>query len=225
VNNIKKCIPLILLVVFTMVVFCFFELEDFIGFKNYLIQITSENIYLAVVVFSFVYIFSVAVSLPIATLLTVTAGFLFGFILGVAIVVISATVGASIIFLIVRYSLGKKNLFDMAKDKSSLKKIQNNIKKNEVNYLLFVRLVPIFPFALVNIAPATIGVKFRTYFWTTLAGITPVTAIYVYLGSQAEQINEINDLFSIEILIVLILLGGLSITPIFLKKHKGKQKK
>ncbi|MCP4354768.1 MAG: hypothetical protein GY793_03890 [Proteobacteria bacterium] len=84
-----------------------------------------------------------------------------------------------------------------------------------------MRLVPLFPFVLINIVSATIGVRFRNYFWATLIGIMPVTAIYTYLGHQAGQAEEIKDVFSVKVLVALLLLGVSSIIPVFFRE-RGK---
>jgi len=220
IKRIKKHLPLIFLATISLFAIAFFDTDHLLQQKNNFIELTKQNKALSIIIYSLTYIVIVALSIPIATFLTVFSGVVFGTVLGTIATVISASIGACFIFLTVKHSFGDTLLKKDIPIKT-LKKIQDNIKTNEVYYLLFARIVPIFPFALVNIAPATIGVKSWTYFWTTFIGIIPGTAIYTYLGHNAGQITNIDDLFSPQILITLALLGGLSLIPVFIKKHKG----
>ena len=96
------------------------------------------------------------------------------------------------------------------------------MRENAVSYLLFLRLVPLFPFFLVNIVPAFFDVKTRTYIWTTFIGILPGTMIYVNVGRSLGSVENPGDLVSPDLIISVALLGVAALTPILYKKWKGK---
>ena len=182
-------------------------------FQNY----TAAHPVLSIGLFSAIYIIAVALSLPFATLLTLLGGFLFGFWLGTIIVVTSATIGATIIFLIAKTSLG-----ETLREKAGglYKKIESDMKENAIGYLFFMRLVPIFPFFLVNIAPALFNISLQTYMFTTFFGIIPGSAVYVYTGQSLGEIENPKDIFSMEVISAFVLLGVFALIPTLYKKIK-----
>lgn len=186
-------------------------------FKSYI----SDQPVLAPLIFIIAYIISVALSLPIATLLTLLGGFLFGFVQGTLMVVTSATLGATVIFLIAKTSLG---ITLREKAGSLYNKIESNMNDNAVGYLLFMRLVPLFPFVLVNIVPALFNVPLRIFLITTFFGIMPGSAVYVYFGQQLGNIDTLVDLVSFKMLLAFGLLGVFSLTPSLYKQYKNRHK-
>ena len=166
------------------------------------------------------YTASVALSLPIASLLTLLGGFLFGFLKGTLMVVTSATIGATIIFTIAKTSLGSTL---REKAGNLYKKVESNMKDNAVGYLLFMRLVPAFPFVAVNVLPALFNVSLKVFFLTTFFGIMPGSAVYVYFGQQLGEINALSDLVSPQMLFAFFLLGILAITPTLYKQYKTRK--
>ena len=172
-------------------------------------------------VFMATYTICVALSLPIATLLTLLGGFLFGLWLGTLYVVIGATLGAVIVFLIAKTSLG-----ETLREKAGpfYSKIEKNMKDNAVGYLLFMRLFPLFPFVAVNVVPALFNISLRTFTLTTFFGIIPGSAVYVYFGQQLGDINALSDLASPKVLFSFVLLGVFSLIPVFLKHYKDRKK-
>lgn len=165
---------------------------------------------LGVGLFILVYALCVALSLPIATLLTLLGGFLFGVWLGLVAVVLGATIGATILFLIARSSLGNP-----LREKAGplYQKVASHMNSNAVGYLLFMRLVPIFPFFLVNIVPAFFGMSVAAYALVTLVGIIPGTFVFVNLGQRLGEISSLSDLASIQMLFALALLGLFALIP------------
>lgn len=169
----------------------------------------------------------VAFSLPVASLVTLTGGFLFGPWLGTAWTVLGATLGAIAIFLAARAALGNR-LAAMLHHKagSRLAALEHELRSNGFHYLLFLRLVPAFPFWLVNIAPAFFGIPLRTYIAATVIGILPGTFVFAYLGHGLDttlaQSGSVDaaDLLSLEILIALTLLALLSLLPVWLKRRR-----
>jgi uncharacterized membrane protein YdjX (TVP38/TMEM64 family) len=154
----------------------------------------AANLIVALLIYMAIYIAVIALSLPGGLVMTVTGGLLFGWILGAITTVIGATIGATIIFLIAKSSLGEALA---AKAGPWLGKLRDGFKENALSYLLFLRLVPAFPFWLVNLAPALLGVSLPTYVIGTAVGIIPGTIAFSVagsgLGSVIEAQNRVHD--------------------------------
>lgn len=157
-----------------------------------------------------IYAVVVAFSLPFGAVMTLMGGFLFGAIAGTLLTVIGATAGATGVFLIARSSLGA-TLRQRAG--GFYQRIENNMTENAASYLLFMRLVPLFPFALVNIVAALFNVPLRVYVLTTFIGIIPGTFVFVNLGNQLGHINTLQDAISPQTLGALALLGVFALLP------------
>ncbi len=189
--------------------------------KEEMLQAVSNNPVVTAAVFMFVYALFVALSLPAATLLTLTGGFLFGPWLGTLYVVSAATIGATVIFIAAKTSLG-----ETLREKAGglYKRVEGNMKENAAGYLLFMRLVPVFPFFLVNIVPALFNVRLRTYILTTFFGIIPGSFVYVNLGGQLADIDKLGDLASSQTLLAFALLGFFALIPTLYKQVRGRKK-
>ncbi|MBT6094073.1 MAG: TVP38/TMEM64 family protein [Rhodospirillaceae bacterium] len=226
--SIGRLIPLFLLVA-GIVAFFVFGGADFLSFdalskhRTELLQWTEANQALAVVIFIAAYTTVVALSLPGATWMTLGGGFLFGLVGGTIMVVSAATLGAIAIFLIARYALAD---YFHAKMGASIRKMEAGFQANAMSYLLFLRLVPVFPFWLVNLVPAFLGVPLRTYAIGTFIGILPGSAVYVSVGNglgavfDAGGTPDMGIIFKPEILGPIIALALLSLVPIMHKKFK-----
>ena len=192
---------------------------------NYLriVSFIESNYFLANFFYILLYIFAVLLVMPGAWLLTFSGGFFFGWMMGSILTVIGATVGASILFILSKSIFGKLLTKRITKNKGLLNKFESKIEKNEFYFLLFMRLMPLFPFVFVNIAPAIVGVRFRTYVITTFIGIIPATIIYSLLGSGASEafitgnLLHIKDLISFKIILGLTGLSFLALIPVLLK--------
>ncbi len=201
----------------------FFELDSFFTFENLkaqkdiLTEFVTRNYILTVVLFVLVYIGAVAFMLPIATVLTLSGGFLFGSIFGTIFVNIGATIGAVIAFLFARYILGKKV---QDKYEKQLKKFNSELETNKYQYLFSLRFLPIFPFFLVNFLCGVTKLDLKAFVITTSLGIIPGSFVYTYAGSQLSSIESLGDIFSKEILFAFILLGTLTLIPVLFKKIK-----
>ena len=161
--------------------------------------------------FSFLYIIVVSASIPLATILSIFSGILFGVFQGTLLSTLSATVGAILSFILVRYFL-KSFLHNQST--ASFDTFQKMFIKNGVFYLFAIRMIPIFPFYLVNIFMAFTPIKVVPYSIVTFIGITPMTIIYVYFGSQINKISHISEILSPQILIIFCLIG---LTPLILR--------
>ena len=143
--------------------------------------VIADNFILALLAYMAAYIAVVALSLPGGLFMTLSGGLLFGPLVGIPATVIAATIGATLIFLIAKSSLGEALA---SKAGPWLDKLRAGFQENAMSYMLFLRLVPAFPFVVVNLAPAFLGVPLRTYFIGTLIGIVPGTAAYSLVGAS-----------------------------------------
>lgn len=207
--------------------------------RNYLLlnEGIKNNYALASLLFLGVYILAVAISMPGALYLTLLGGILFGALWGGILVVSGATLGATAIFMLAKHWL--KPTFE-PKITQYIGKFKEGFEKNASSYLLFLRLTPIFPFWLVNIAPAFFNVSPLIFIATTLFGIAPASFIFTTFASglveqvQADAIIaascqtaacfpqfEVNNLFSRTTVLSLVGLGLLSLLPVLLKRLKS----
>ncbi len=195
----------------------YFTFENLKAQKEVLALHVKENYILSVGVFIVTYVLSVAFLLPIATVLTLSGGFLFGAVFGTLFSTFGATLGAVLAFLFSRYIIGDKV---QSKYKKSLEKFNKELEQNRYQYLFSLRFLPIFPFFLVNFFCGITKVNLKTFIITTYFGIIPGGFVYTYAGSRLAQINSMSDIFTKEILFAFILLGLLTLLPVIIKKLK-----
>lgn len=210
--------------------FFIFDLDRFLSFqalkdnRDFLQSWTAENTALAAIIFMSVYCIMVALSLPGAVWATLAGGFIFGTWVGGLYVVIGATLGATAIFLIARYALA-----DFFKDKTgkAISKMEDGFNENALSYMFVLRLVPLFPFWLVNLVPAFLGVKIRTYIIGTFFGIMPGSLVYASVGNGLDAVfaqGGTLDLRSIilqpQVLGPILGLAALSMIPVIYKRIK-----
>ncbi len=148
--------------------------------RSRLLEFVQTHAVLAVLAFMALYVAVVAFSIPGAVWLTIAGGFIFGALASTLYSVVAATIGATIVFLLARYALG-----DVLRAKAgvALRKMEDGFQKDALSYLLVLRLVPLFPFFLVNLVPAFLGVPLRTYAIGTFFGIIPCTFVYATVGT------------------------------------------
>jgi uncharacterized membrane protein YdjX (TVP38/TMEM64 family) len=139
----------------------------------------------AVVAFMAIYILTVALSIPGGLFLTISGGVLFGTALGGVLAVISGTTGATILFLVARSACGEGLI---RRGGPLACKLADGFRADAFSYLLFLRLIPAFPFFLVNIVPALVGVKLTTFVLATLIGIIPATFAFAFFGASLDSI-------------------------------------
>ena len=181
---------------------------------------------LAALAFLLAYAVMVAFSLPIAMLATPVGGFLFGTWAGAGLSVIGATVGSIAVFLAARYAF--RDLF-RARAGATLARLEEGFRHNDFSYLLFLRLVPVFPFWLVNIVPALLGMRLGRYVVATMLGIVPAAIIYSSVGAglgvvlkRGEQPN-LGIIFEWHILLPLLGLAALALLPaVFARLRKPR---
>lgn len=179
----------------------------------------------AVAVFIVVYAGVVALSVPGAALMTVAAGVLFGAYLGAAYAAVAGTLGAVAVFLAARAGLAGL----LTRGGPQLRRIEAGFRENAFSYLLVVRLVPIFPFWLVNLIAGATGMRLSTYFFGTLIGIIPGSFVYASLGSGlggvlAEQREpDLAVIYRLDLLLPIIGLALLALSPVIYKRWRARR--
>jgi len=190
--------------------------------RDWLCSLVQQWGALAAFAYALVYALLVALSIPGAVILTVVGGFLFGTWVGGLTAVIGATLGATGIFLAARAGLG--GLAQRAG--RFVGKLEAGFRADAFSYLLVLRLVPIFPFWLVNLVPALVGVRLQTYILATFLGIIPGTFVYASLGNGLGSLLEEPDLAIIlkpSVLFPIIGLALLALFPVGYKRWRGKR--
>lgn len=164
----------------------FFTLDMLRENQEVLKQWVYDNKAQAIALFVLAYIVVAAASLPVGAILSIAGGFLFGSVFGAAWIVLGATIGATILFIVARSALGEplRQRFG-----ARIRSMEEGFRRNAFSYLLILRLVPLFPFWLVNLAPAFLGVSITTFVTTTAIGIIPGSFVFASIG------NGLNALF------------------------------
>ena len=204
----------------------YFTFDALAEHREWLLEEVEALGALAPLVFLAAYALLVAFSIPGGAILTIVGGFLFGLIPGTICVVIGATLGATAVFIAARTALG-----DLLRDKAgaSIKRMEAGFRENALSYLLVLRLIPIFPFWLVNLVPAFLGVPLRTYVLGTFFGIIPGTAVYVSVGNglgaifAAGETPDLGIIFRPAILGPILGLALLSLLPVVYKRFKARR--
>lgn len=234
-----RLIPLAILVV-GLVVFFATGLDKYVSFEvlakhhTALADWVKDHFALAVLCYVAAYAVMIAFSLPGGAVATIFGGFLIGSaipgvagtVFAAAIVVVGATIGATALFLAARTGLGEPL---RARAGPGLKRMEAGFRENAMSYLLVLRLVPLFPFWLVNLVPAFLGVPLRTYVIGTFFGIMPGTFVYASVGRglgailEAGERPDLGIVFKAEILIPLLGLALLALIPVVYKRIKARR--
>ncbi len=213
-----------------LVAFFALGLDEYLSFtalgehRQALLAWYADNTLQLVIGYLALYVLVVAFSVPGAVWMTIGGGFLFGLVLGTALVVAAATVGAVAVFLVARYALGD---YFRSKAGSTMRKMETGFRDNALSYLLVLRLVPLFPFWLVNLVPAFLGVPLRTFVIGTFFGIIPGSFVYVSVGDglgavfEAGGTPDLGIIFDPKILTPVIGLAVLALIPVAYKRFKG----
>ena len=181
---------------------------------------------LSVFLFVVVYALVVAFSLPIAIIITPLGGFLFGVWMGAALSVIGATLGSVAVFLAARSAL--HDLFH-ARAGATLARFEEGFRRDSFSYLLFLRLVPVFPFWLVNIVPALLGMRLGPYTLATLIGIIPAAIVYAGVGAgfgmlfDRGEVPDLGIIFEWRFLLPLLGLAVLALVPVLYTHLRGRK--
>ncbi|HSM40087.1 MAG TPA: VTT domain-containing protein [Afifellaceae bacterium] len=193
------------------------------------------NFAMAAIGYVLIYIVAVAFSFPGASFLTIGGGFMFGWFIAGILTAIAAPIGATIIYLVARSAVGNF-LIDMMKRKAGprIRQLAEGFEEDAFSYLLSIRLAPIFPFWVINIAPAIFNVPLGTYFAATVIGILPGTFAYAFLGEGIDSVIaaqqaagdelSIGDLVTPEITAAFVLLAVVSLIPTIVKKIRAARR-
>ena len=226
-----RLIPLLILAA-GLIAFFAFGLDNYLGFDALTRHRTAidgwvmSNGALAAFVFLLGYAVMIAFSLPGGAVATIFGGFLFGTFAAGGLVVIGATLGATCLFLAARTGLGEPL---RRRAGPGLKRMEAGFRENALSYLLVLRLVPLFPFWLVNLVPAFLGVKLRTYVIGTFFGIIPGTLVYASIGNGLGSVldqgrtPDLGIIFRVDILAPLIGLAVLALIPVGYKWYQARK--
>jgi uncharacterized membrane protein YdjX (TVP38/TMEM64 family) len=246
----KRLWPLLLLIAAAALALAmgwhrYLTLQELVERREALRAAIEGNMTLALLAFMAIYAATIALSLPGGAVLTLAGGFLFGWLIGGIAAIIAATLGAIVVFLVAQSALGEPLA---ARAGPWLSRLRQGFQEDAFNYLLFLRLVPIFPFWLVNLAPALLGVPLKTYALATVIGIIPGTFAFAIagkgldsviaaqqaahqsclakMGSDAEKscpyVLEPGALLTPGLLAGLVALGVVALIPIAVKRFKRK---
>ncbi|MDX1802263.1 MAG: TVP38/TMEM64 family protein, partial [Marinobacter sp.] len=167
-------------------------------------QWIASHLTRALLGFVLIYIVVTALSLPGATILTLAAGAFFGNLNGLLAASVASTIGATLAFLAARF-LFRDTL--RARYADTVARMDEGIRKDGAFYLATLRLVPVFPFFLINIAMGLTGMRVRTYSLVSWVAMMPGTFVYVNAGTQLAQIQSLGDVVSPSVLLSFVLLG------------------
>jgi len=186
----RRILPLAAIIIFAGVAYFTLadggiSLESLVRHRATIDGFVAEHRAVAVLAYIGTYVAAVALSVPGAAFLTVTGGFLFGIVVGASAAVISATIGATIIFLIARTALGEPLL---RRAGASANQLAKGFREDAFSYLLFLRLVPVFPFFLVNLVPAFAGVRLGPFVAATALGIIPGAVVFALAGTGLDSV-------------------------------------
>ena len=214
--NTKRAI-LVIVIAALIASFFVFDLNQYLTLESLknnqqdLAQYIEANWLVAFVGYLAIYAAATALSVPGAAILTLGAGALFGFGWGLLLASFASSIGATLAFLASRFLLRDwvKSTFS-----KKLESIDKGIEKDGAFYLLSLRLVPIFPFFIINLVMGVTGIKTWTYYWVSQLGMLIGTAVYVNAGTQLVEINQLSDIISTDLILSFVLLG---IFPILAK--------
>lgn len=229
--GIKRFVPLMVLIVVVIAVFAsgvgrYLNLEALQTHEAALRGFVDDNLALALLAFIAVYALATAVSFPGAVVLTLAGGYLFGTLTGGAATVIGATIGAIMVFYVVQTSLGAALRAKAEADGGTLKKVIDGVGQGAFGYILTLRLIPLAPFWLVNVAAALAHVPLRAYALATFIGIMPATFIYSGIGSgigalvERGETPDLGVIFEPRVLLPLVALGLLSLVTTLYQRRR-----
>lgn len=173
---------------------------------------------LSIVLFVLLYIIVTGLSIPGAVVLTLGGGFLFGTAQATLYVNLGATTGAILAFLVARYLLGQQLQHTY---QQQLDRFNREMAAEGWRYLLFLRLIPIFPFFLINFLSGLTRVPLKTFAWTTALGIIPGTVVFAYAGRQLGSINSPAEILSPKVMTAFLLLACFALFPALFSRIKS----
>lgn len=228
--SLRRIWPLLALALAAVAVFAL-DLDHYLTFaalrehREALTAFVDRHMLLAGLIYIVAYALVIALSVPGGAVLTIAGGFLFGSVIATLAVVFAATVGATLVFLIAKTALGDPL---RARAGPFLKRMEAGFQEDALNYLLVLRLIPIFPFWIVNLVPAFLGVPLRTYVLGTFVGIIPGSFVFASVGAGIGSVLDSGEEFSPssvltpQIVIALVGLAALALLPVAYRKLKAR---
>lgn len=216
-----------LIVFFALGLDRYLTLESLARNRDWLRETVARHRVLTVSAFIAVYTLAAALSVPGGAILTITGGFLFGLVPGTVYTVIGATTGATVLFVIAKSSFGESL---RARAGGFVQNLEAGFREDALSYLLFLRFVPLFPFWLVNLVPAFLGVSLRTFVIGTFFGIIPGSLVYASVGNglgailDRGQTPDLGLIFRPQILLPIFGLALLALVPVAYKKVHQRRK-
>lgn len=193
--------------------------------REALVAWRDRNMATAALAYMGIYVVSAAFSVPGAIWLTMAGGFMFGTVLATVLTVFSATVGATLIFLAARSSLGAEL---RRRAGPWLGRVDREIERGEISFLLVIRLIPAIPFFVANVLPAFVKVRFLNFVWTTFVGIAPASAVISSVGAGLGEVLDEGGrpdpgiIFQPHVLGPLLGLAALAAMPVIVRKIRGE---
>lgn len=191
--------------------------EALIAHEQYLLAYTAAHYWGMLMACSLLYVLATALSIPGAWMRSLVTGFLFGPWVGTVIIVFSATLGAVLTLLAARYLFADQLRARFEQNPKAARLIRG-FHRDAFNFLLFLRIVPLFPFELVNLVPAFTPVSVRTFAVATAIGITPGSYALATLGQSLGLVQTAGNPLSPQIIILLVLIGLLVLVPVIIKR-------
>jgi uncharacterized membrane protein YdjX (TVP38/TMEM64 family) len=249
-NWLKRLWPLLLLVSIGSLIVAmgwhrYLTLEHLAQNRDSLRTMIESHYVLALAAFTALYAVTVALSIPGGVVLTIAGGFLFGWLIGGVLSIVGATIGATAIYLVARSALRDALI---AKAGPRLQRFADGFREDALSYLLFLRLIPVFPFWLVNLAPGLLGVPFWTYVTTTFIGIIPGTFAFALAGNGLDSVFDAQQasyesclakvgegghdscvygidpgaLLTTDVIVAIVALGVVALIPVVAKKRRRR---
>jgi uncharacterized membrane protein YdjX (TVP38/TMEM64 family) len=217
-KNIIKKLGIVLAILLIIALFKIFNLGQYLNL-GYLKESQAafaayyaEHKLLTLLSYMLIYIVATALSLPGAVILTLAGGALFGLVTGTIVISFASTIGATLACAVSRYLLQD---WVQARFGDNLQKFNKGMEKEGGFYLFTLRLVPLFPFFMINLLMGLTKIPLRTYYWVSQLGMLPATIVFVNAGKELGQIDSLSGILSPGLIISFVLLG---VFPIAAKK-------
>jgi uncharacterized membrane protein YdjX (TVP38/TMEM64 family) len=217
-RKILKKISIIAVILCVIIAFRAFGLDEYLTLsyikesQAFFETIYDDNPIRVIASYAIIYVLVTSLSLPGAAVLTIAGGALFGLLKGTVVVSFASTIGATLACIVSRFMLRD---WVQAKFGERIKKVNDGVEQEGPFYLFTVRLIPVFPFWMVNILMGLTKMPLRTFYWVSQVGMLPGTLVYVNAGKELAQIDSLSGILSPGLIISFVLLG---IFPIATKK-------
>lgn len=190
----------------------YFSLEYLKESKEHFLELYNQHTFTFIAVYFCIYVVATALALPAATIISLAGGAMFGLVTGVIVVSFASSIGATLAFVVSRYVLR-----DWVQERfgDKLVKVNKGIEKEGAFYLFTLRLIPIFPFFVINTVIALTPMRVSTFYWVSQLGMLPATVVYINAGKELGQLESLSGLLSPSLILSFAIIG---IFPLIMKK-------